>query len=59
MNNSTIAYGLNVLQLTDARARLLPMDDIRRGALNEYVMVRDAWMQRRADPIQKDLRSSN
>ncbi len=57
VDNSAVAYSLNVLQLTDARARLLPMDDTRRKALDEYIMVRDAWMQRRSYQIEKDLRS--
>jgi len=59
VDNSAVAYSLNVLQLTDARAHLLPMDDTRREALDEYLMVRDAWMQRRSYQIEKDLRSSN
>ncbi|WP_300162864.1 MlaA family lipoprotein [Solidesulfovibrio sp.] len=57
MDNSMIAYGLNVFQFTDARARSLPMDEKRREVSDEYAMVRDAWMQRRAHQIEKDLPS--
>lgn len=48
VDSSLVASGLTVLQLTSARAGALPMDEMRRGALDEYVMVRDAWMQRRS-----------
>lgn len=39
--------GLQGLQLVDTRAQLLAIDDLRDTAVDEYALVRDAWMQRR------------
>lgn len=46
-----LAYGLQALQIVDGRARMLPMDAMRRDALDDYVFVRDAWAQRRERQI--------
>lgn len=51
-----VGYGLQGLQVVDKRVRLLPMDQMRRDALDEYAVVRDAWIQRRNRQIEQDLR---
>ena len=38
---------LQGLQLVDVRAQLLPTDSLREGAEDDYILVRDAWSQRR------------
>ena len=45
-------YGLQGLQLVDLRTRLFAVDSMREGATDEYALIRDAWMQRRAYQIQ-------
>lgn len=52
-----IRIGLQGLQLVDTRAQLLAIDDLRDTAVDEYALVRDAWMQRRNYQIENDLRS--
>lgn len=52
-----IRIGLQGLQLVDTRAQLLASDDLRDTAVDEYALVRDAWMQRRNYQIENDLRS--
>lgn len=47
---------LQGLQLVDMRSQLLALDDIRDGAVDEYALTRDAWLQRRNYQIQNDLR---
>ncbi|MEA5125728.1 MlaA family lipoprotein [Xanthomonas floridensis] len=54
MNNARVANSLIGLQLTDGRARMLPMDTIRRDAADDYTFVRDAWAQRRQKQIADD-----
>ena len=44
-------YGLQGLQLVDLRTRLFAVDSMREGAADEYALIRDAWMQRRAYQI--------
>jgi phospholipid-binding lipoprotein MlaA len=56
IDDTRTANGLRVLQLTDGRARLLPMDDMRRDAVDEYALVRDVWTQRRIRQIDQDRR---
>ncbi len=53
VENDTVALSLRVLQLADARVQLFPVDDMRADALDEYVMIRDAWMQRRKHQIRE------
>jgi hypothetical protein len=48
--------GLMLLQTVDGRARMLPLDKFRQDALDDYLLVRDAWIQRRNHQIQQDLR---
>ena len=38
---------LQVLGLIDLRTRLFPLDNLVAGATDEYVLVRDSWLQRR------------
>lgn len=52
-----IRIGLRGMQLVDTRAQLLAIDDLRDTAVDEYSLVRDAWMQRRNYQIENDLRS--
>lgn len=56
VDKGMLSYGLTMLQMTDARARLLPMDAMRAQAADEYSLVRDAWTQRRNHQIDQDLR---
>ena len=51
-----IRIGLQGLQLVDTRAQLLAVDDLRSSAVDEYALVRDAWLQRRNYQIENDLR---
>jgi len=52
-----VRIGLQGLQLVDTRAQLLAIDNLRDTAVDEYSLVRDAWMQRRNYQIENDLRS--
>ncbi|HEY4559563.1 MAG TPA: VacJ family lipoprotein [Lysobacter sp.] len=45
---------LQGLQLVDLRAQLMSTDALREGAEDDYALVRDAWMQRRAYQIDGD-----
>ena len=45
---------LQGLQLVDLRAQLMSTDALREGAEDDYTLVRDAWMQRRAYQIDGD-----
>ncbi len=58
VQDSGTASGLQVLEIVDMRARMLPIDEFRRDALDDYLFVRDAWAQRRNHQIQQDLRSN-
>jgi len=40
----------------DRRAALLPIESMRENAVDEYAMIRDAWMQRRQYQIEADRR---
>lgn len=42
---------LQSMEITDMRAQFLPMDDMRTNAIDEYVMMRDAWAQSRSKEI--------
>ncbi len=45
---------LQGLQLVDLRTQLFAVDAMREGAADDYALVRDAWMQRRAYQIHGD-----
>ena len=49
------AAGLQMMEVVDGRARMLPLDKFRRDAFDDYLLVRDAWAQRRKQPIQQEL----
>lgn len=51
-----VRIGLQGLQLIDTRAQLMAVDDLRSSAVDEYALVRDAWLQRRNYQIENDLR---
>jgi phospholipid-binding lipoprotein MlaA len=55
IDRAGVADKLTLLQMADGRARALPVDGMRELALDKYVVVRDAWMNRRAEQIDKDL----
>ena len=38
---------LQGLQLVDVRTQLFAVDSMREGAVDDYALVRDAWLQRR------------
>ena len=52
VGDDPVRYGLQGLQLVDLRTRLFAVDSMREGATDEYALIRDAWMQRRAYQIQ-------
>jgi phospholipid-binding lipoprotein MlaA len=55
VDNTALANSLTALQITDARAGMLQVDGMHEFALDEYAMVRDMWMRKRAAQIDKDL----
>lgn len=57
VQDSGAASGFQLMEIVDARKRMLPVDKFRRDALDDYSFVRDAWAQRRRSQIQQDLRS--
>jgi len=57
IQDSGAAAGLQLLGIVDMRMQLLPTDQFRREALDDYLFVRDAWAQRRKHQIQQDLRN--
>ncbi|KQR09006.1 MULTISPECIES: MlaA family lipoprotein [Xanthomonas] len=54
LDNARVANSLMGLQLADGRARMLPMDALRRDTVDDYSFVRDAWAQRRQQQIADD-----
>ncbi|KAF1704623.1 MlaA family lipoprotein [Pseudoxanthomonas kaohsiungensis] len=56
VDDDTIRYGLQGLQLVDKRSQLLSLDAMRQDASDEYALVRNAWMQRRTFQIEGDRR---
>lgn len=54
-----VRIGLQGLQLVDTRSQLLAVDDMRANAVDEYSLVRDAWLQRRNYQIENDLRGKH
>lgn len=55
LDSRNARYALKGLDLLETRASLLPLEDLRRSAPDEYVLVRDAWLQRRNYQIQSRL----
>lgn len=58
IDSSSVADKLQIMQMVDVRARLLPTDQMRKDAIDDYAFVRDAWAQRRNRQIEQDLRSN-
>lgn len=58
INSSSVADKLQIMQMVDVRAQLLPMDQMRKEAFDDYAFVRDGWAQQRNRQIEQDLRSS-
>jgi phospholipid-binding lipoprotein MlaA len=55
IDNAGVADKLCIMQMVDGRARLLPMDGIRKDALDDYALVRDIWVQRRNRQFEQNL----
>ena len=51
-------YLLQGVQLVDVRADLLAVDSLREGAVDEYALFRDSWLQRRNYQIIQDSKRS-
>lgn len=47
-----------VLGIANMRAEMLSFDDMRRDAFDDYLFVRDAWVQRRNHEIRQDLQEN-
>jgi phospholipid-binding lipoprotein MlaA len=52
-------FFLQGLQLVDVRAQLLSIDSLREGAIDEYALFRDSWLQRRNYQIGEDRKKSD
>ncbi|MFT3850373.1 MAG: VacJ family lipoprotein [Propionivibrio sp.] len=57
IQDSGVASGLQALEIVEMRTQLLPMDSLRRDAIDDYLFVRDAWGQHRNHQIQGDLQN--
>lgn len=55
IDNAGVADPLTMMQMVDGRARMLPMDDLRDTAVDDYAFVRDTWTQRRNWQIAQDV----
>lgn len=53
VNDRRTAAALQMLDIVDGRSQLLPLDEARREAYDEYTLVRDAWAQRRQHQIEQ------
>ena len=58
VNDTRTVAGIRGLQLLDIRSRLFSIDSMREGAVDEYALYRDAWLQRRNYQIMSDLREA-
>ncbi|WP_449447795.1 MlaA family lipoprotein [Thermomonas brevis] len=58
-DNSSVTDKLLIMQMMDGRARLLPLDQARKDAVDDYTFVRDVWAQRRNHQIEQVLRSNH
>lgn len=54
IDSASVADKLQILQMVDGRAQMLPMDRFRQDALDDYLFVRDAWAQRRNRQIEQE-----
>jgi phospholipid-binding lipoprotein MlaA len=58
VENDKVRLGLQGLQLVNVRAQLLSIDALREGAVDEYALFRDSWLQRRNYQISEDRKQS-
>jgi phospholipid-binding lipoprotein MlaA len=54
IDSASVADKLQILQMVDGRAQMLPIDRFRQDALDDYLFVRDAWAQRRNRQIEQE-----
>jgi len=47
IDDKPVRYSLAALSMVDTRAQLLTLDSLREGALDDYTLVRDTWLQHR------------
>lgn len=59
VENDKTRFFLQGLQLVDVRAQLLSIDSLREGAVDEYALFRDSWLQRRNYQIGEDRKKSD
>ena len=59
IDEDKIRLGLQGLQLVNVRAQLLSVDALREGAVDEYALFRDSWLQRRNYQISEDRKKSD
>ena len=59
VENDKTRFFLQGLQLVDVRAQLLSIDALREGAVDEYALFRDSWLQRRNYQIGDDRKKSD
>jgi phospholipid-binding lipoprotein MlaA len=51
INPADLRYGLVGLSLVDTRVQILPLDELSAGIDDDYILVREAWSQRRNHQI--------
>ena len=54
VSDTALKTGLQFIQITNNRARLLARDELRKQSLDDYIFVRDAWTKRRNHQLSKD-----
>lgn len=59
VENDKVRFFLQGLQLVDVRAQLLSIDSLREGAIDDYALWRDSWLQRRNYQIGNDRKKSD
>ena len=59
VDDDKIRLGLQGLQLVNVRTQLLSVDALREGAVDEYALFRDSWLQRRNYQISEDRKNSD
>jgi phospholipid-binding lipoprotein MlaA len=57
VDDASASSALQLLQIVDVRTRLLPTDEARREAYDEYALVRDAWAQHRRHQFEQHPQS--
>lgn len=58
LDNDAARLGTQGLQLLDRRASVLPFEGMRNEAADDYLLVRDLWLQRRQHQIQREQKQS-